>query len=114
MTDNIADTSTDGWNAGERTNDVTLWAKWSAVNNDPTDPVMPAAKVYTIRFDNNGGSGTMPDITADVGAAIVLPACTIVPPVGKKFGSWNGKDDGTAGINYADSASVKNLSETDG
>ncbi|MBR6200490.1 MAG: InlB B-repeat-containing protein [Spirochaetales bacterium] len=117
VTDNIADTSTDGWNAGSKTADVTLWAKWTAINNDPTDPIepiTPTAKVYTIKFGNNAGSGTMTDITADVGATITLPTCTFCAPAGKKFGCWNVKSDGTDGINYADCASVKNLAETDG
>ncbi len=117
VTDNIADTSTDGWNAGSKTADVTLWAKWTAINNDPTDPiepVTPTEKVYTIKFNNNTGSGIMADITADVGATITLPTCTFNAPTGKKFSCWNGKADGSDGINYANGASVKNLADTNG
>ncbi|MBR6201068.1 MAG: SUMF1/EgtB/PvdO family nonheme iron enzyme [Spirochaetales bacterium] len=117
VTDNIADTSTDGWVAGAKTADVTVWAKWTANETEPTDPIepiTPAAKVYTIRFDKNNGTGTMADITADVGQTVVLSTCTIVPPIGKKFNCWNSKADGTDGVSYADGASVKNLSEEDG
>ncbi len=69
---------------------------------------------YVIRFDSNGGSSSMEDLTADGGQTVVLPTCTIVPPVGKKFNCWNSKADGSDGASYADGASVKNLADTDG
>ena len=69
---------------------------------------------YVIRFNSNGGSSSMADLTADGGQTIVLPTCTIVPPVGKKFNCWNGKSDGSDGASYADGASVKSLADTDG
>ena len=50
----------------------------------------------TVHFDNNGGSGSMPDwnFTCD-GTEQTLPACTFTAPEGKVFSTWNTKADGS-------------------
>ena len=42
---------------------------------------------YTVKFDANGGSGTMPDKTEQLGG-YVLPECTFTAPTGKQFKCW--------------------------
>ena len=48
---------------------------------------------YTIKFDPNGGSGTMPDIrilpSSSGNAELTLPECTFTPPAGMEFDQWN-------------------------
>lgn len=46
------------------------------------------ATSYTVYFRENGGSGTMSNVTVDKGAAYTLPDCTFTPPSGKKFKGW--------------------------
>ena len=70
-------------------------------------------KHYTVQFDKNGGTGTMADLSADVGKEITLPACTFTAPTGKKFGTWNTVANGS-GTDYANSAKVKDLTTDDG
>ncbi|MBR6061634.1 MAG: hypothetical protein IKP67_06130, partial [Spirochaetales bacterium] len=64
--------------------------------------------VGTIKFSANSGSGTMADMTADVGSATVLPLCSFTEPSCKKFGHWNTAADGS-GYSYIDGANVKDL-----
>ena len=69
---------------------------------------------YTIRFNSNGGTGTMADMTMTYDEAKNLTANAF-----SKSGStaktpvWNTKADGS-GQSYSDKQSVKNLSSTDG
>ena len=65
---------------------------------------------YTVRFDSNGGSGTMDDLTMTYDKAAVLPANAFAN--GAKFIGWSLSQTGS--INFKDSAIVRNLSETDG
>ena len=48
---------------------------------------------YSIKFNANGGSGTMEDITNVLGQYI-LPECTYTPPSGKEFLGWSRFNDG--------------------
>ena len=43
---------------------------------------------YTVSFDKNGGSGTMPDVTKKAGETYKLPACEFTAPAGKEFKAW--------------------------
>ena len=43
---------------------------------------------YTVTFDANGGSGTMPTMTVQEGEKLTLPECTFTPPEGKVFDRW--------------------------
>ena len=84
--------------------------------NEPADR-MPAAdteytaewalNAYTVRFDANGGDGTMTDqrFTYDTAQALTTNAFT---RAGYTFGGWNTAADGS-GTTYADGAEVTNL-----
>lgn len=78
---------------------VTLYAQWVAGN-------------YTIRFDANGGEGSMADIEASFGETVALPANAFTR-TGYAFAGWNTRSDGS-GAPYADGASVSNLPSADG
>ena len=43
---------------------------------------------YTVSFDKNGGSGSMADVTKNVGETYVLPDCGFTAPTGKAFKAW--------------------------
>ena len=49
---------------------------------------------YTVSVDKNGGSGSMPEIKKKDGETYVLPPCTLIPPDGKEFKTWevNGEE----------------------
>ena len=65
---------------------------------------------YTVRFDSNGGSGTMEDLTMTYDEAAALPTNAFTK--GTKFIGWSLSQTGS--INFKDGAMVRNLSETDG
>ncbi len=46
------------------------------------------AATYTVSYDPNGGSGTMPSDTAIDGKEFLLPGCGLTPPAGKMFDAW--------------------------
>ena len=70
------------------------------------------ANQYTVKFDANGGTGSMSDQshTYSVSQALTANAFT---RTGYTFEGWNTKADGT-GTSYPDKQSVSNLSSTDG
>ncbi len=76
-----------------------LYAKWTAIR-------------YTVKFDANGGSGTMQSQTYVYDSAAVLPANTLTR-TGYTFAGWNTKADGS-GTAYEDKGQIKNLTETSG
>ena len=55
--------------------------------------VTPPAK-YTVRFNANGGGGTMADVTG-VSGSYTLPACGFTEPEGKQFKGWSTSADGS-------------------
>ncbi len=80
------------------TSELTLYAQWKVADN-------------VIRYDRNGGTGTMAD---DVYASTVTRA--VLSPnrfskEGYTFAGWNTKADGS-GTSYADGATVTNLKGT--
>lgn len=77
--------------------DITLTAKWMA-------------NTYTIKFDPNGGTGTIKDQGATYDADVTLPENTFTNG-DKIFIGWATSADGQ--VVYADKATVKNLA-TDG
>ena len=80
-----------GWGAGDKTADVTLYAKWEKESE-------PAVKV-TITFNVNGAGGTVPaaiETTSD--KSVDLPTLA-----NSKFSHWNTKADGS-GQSYKGSA----------
>ena len=78
---------------------VELYAKW--VKN-----------TYTVSFDSNGGTGTMDSMGFTYGTAQNLTANSFTRD-GYNFAGWNTQADGN-GTSYADGATVKNLSTTNG
>ena len=69
------------------TGNISLYAKWTAYT-------------ATIRFNPNGGEGTMESMTISAGERKSLPAVTFTK-VGYSFAGWNSKADGS-GTAYAD------------
>ncbi len=70
------------------------------------------ANTYTIKFDANGGSGTMSNQSYAYGVSQALTANAFTR-TGYTFAGWNTKADGT-GTKYTDEQSVSNLSSTNG
>ena len=81
------------------TQDTVLYAKWNPIS-------------YTIKFDSNGGTGTMPDMTCLYGSDYILSANEFIRDK-YKFVGWNIKADGS-GETYANKSVVSNLCSTDG
>ena len=54
----------------------------------------PAPTKYTVRFNANGGGGTMADVTG-VSGSYTLPACGFTEPEGKQFKGWSTSADGS-------------------
>lgn len=75
-----------------------------AGNETTTSVMITLLTEYTVHFDANGGSGTMPDDTASVGTSYTLPDCTFTPPQGKQFKAWSTDPDSTT--EYAPGASM--------
>ena len=84
--------------SGLEYNLIAVWEK--NINN-------PEKEEYTVKFDSNGGTGTMSDQTFTMNVAQNLTANTFTR-TGYTFAGWNTKADGT-GTSYKDSQSVTNL-----
>lgn len=69
-------------------------SSFNASNGDALGAAAGNSKVnhteilYTVRFDANGGSGTMASIVVDASETFTLPACTFTAPAGKQFCGW--------------------------
>ncbi len=74
---------------------ITLYAQWKA-------------NKYTVQFNANGGTGTMPSQTLTYDKNERLNRSTFKAPAGKMITGWNTKADGT-GTGYDYCAPVKNL-----
>ena len=70
------------------------------------------ANQYTVKFNANGGRGSMSNQSHTYGVSKALTANAFTQ-TGYKFEGWNTKADGS-GTSYADNASVINLSSTNG
>lgn len=68
------------------TADSTVKALW--------EDAPPAPAEYTVRFNANGGGGTMADVTG-VSGSYTLPACGFTEPEGKQFKGWSTSADGS-------------------
>ena len=77
------------------TDNITLFAKWTPV------PVN-----YTVKFDPNGGSGTMGDMTVTQGQKLKLPANGFTAPAKKEFDKWDAGAPGTD-IDVTDNMTIK-------
>ncbi|MCR5832473.1 MAG: BspA family leucine-rich repeat surface protein [Candidatus Saccharibacteria bacterium] len=91
---------------------------WEDENGNPVDPTKPiteditikpkfTANTYTVKFDANGGDGTMADMqfTYDEAQALTQNAFNFM---GREYTGWDTKPNGS-GVHYADKAEVKNL-----
>ncbi|MBR6060624.1 MAG: InlB B-repeat-containing protein [Spirochaetales bacterium] len=79
----------------------------SSNNGETVTTVKPASNVAAIKFNANGGTGTMADLTADKGNSVALPANTFVR-IGYTFTHWNDAS-GDSGTHYADKADIPEL-----
>ena len=61
------------------TGNMQLYAEWQE-NPD---------NVYTLTFDGNGLTGSMPPISVKSGETVTLPECTFEVPATKRFLNWN-------------------------
>ena len=77
-------------------NTITLYAQWRL-------------KTYTIRYDCNGGAGSMSEQNVDLGTSVNLAANAFTREH-FDFTGWNTKPDGT-GDDYSAGESVKDLAE---
>ena len=68
------------------TADITVKALW--------EDAPPAPDEYTVRFNANGGGGTMADVTG-ISGSYTLPACGFTEPEGKQFKGWSTSADGS-------------------
>ena len=101
----------DYWGEGAHVNKVTkipngstgsrtYFAEWTAIK-------------YNVKFNANGGTGTMTNQNGiKYGASVKLKANTFTRS-GYTFAGWNRKADGS-GTSYADQAYIKNLASTNG
>ena len=92
--------SISGWAAGEKTDDVKLYAKWNAIT-------------YTVKFlnpNNDEELSTAQAFTYDVETK--LNVFEITPPQGYKFTGWATSKSNE--VTYTSGQSVKNLASEDG
>lgn len=62
--------------------------------NPPVNPPVPPTYTYTVRFEANGGTGTMPNVTV-ISGNYTLPPCTFTAPEGQQFKGWATGASGT-------------------
>jgi uncharacterized repeat protein (TIGR02543 family) len=86
---------------------VTLYAVWQEGKVTPVDPVDEG---YTIKFDSNGGTGTMSDEVVKTNKMASLPK-NIYTRTGYNFLGWSLSRDATA-ASLADNQQVYNLTKT--
>jgi uncharacterized repeat protein (TIGR02543 family) len=84
------------WN---KTSNTTLYAHWEAIT-------------YTVKFDANGGSGTMADQEFTYGVSNTLTSNAFTR-TGYTFAGWTTNANGT-GTSYTNTQSVRNLANTEG
>lgn len=49
----------------------------------------PIGSIYTVTYDSNGGTGTIPSVPVSVGLSITLnDGSALTPPAGKQFSGW--------------------------
>jgi len=83
---------------------LSFWANENTSGyNGPRIVVPSGAYDYTISYDVNGGSGTLPSpgtYTTGSGGYTVEAPSSVTPPAGKSFVGWNSRADGN-GDNYS-------------
>lgn len=91
------------WSDGTTYNNVVVYAQWK----------QKRTATYTIRFDANGGSGYMNDISATCGSSTVLPTNQFTR-TDYTFKGWSTTSGNYNSVRYTDGATVPSLSSTDG
>lgn len=98
---NATSTQFAGWAAGEKTENVYLYAQWAPIT-------------YTVRFlsNNSNATGSMSDqtITYDTATELTESNYTLT---GYDFAGWNSSNTATV-AEYSDKQSVENLASTQG
>lgn len=80
---------------------ITLYAQWEEYENP----------YYTVRFDANGGTGSMDELTHYVYDFYPLPPNTFTR-AGYEFTGWNTASDGNGGSSYYDGEWVSDLADS--
>ncbi|WP_294476787.1 InlB B-repeat-containing protein, partial [uncultured Ruminococcus sp.] len=93
-----------GLDAGTYTATVTVTGMNIVSRSFDVSFTVSSAATYTVKFNANGGSGTMADMTVNVGAHTALAENSFTR-AGYEFIGWNDQSDGS-GTNYADKDSV--------
>lgn len=93
-----------GLDAGTYTATVTVTGMNIVSRSFDVSFTVSSAATYTVKFNANGGSGTMADMTVNVGAHTALAENTFTR-AGYEFIGWNDQPDGS-GTNYADKDSA--------
>lgn len=101
-----------GLDAGTYTATVTVTGMNIVSRSFDVSFTVSSAATYTVKFNANGGSGTMADMTVNVGANAALTENSFTR-AGYEFIGWNDQPDGS-GTNYADkdSAPTANAGES--
>ena len=89
------------------------WTTFGATSGDSTKTLYVNWKgnSYSIVFNSNGGSGTMPNQSMTYGTSDTLHPNDFIRTGNYAFASWNTRADGT-GTSYEDGAVVNNLTTT--
>ena len=80
---------------------ITLVAQWQGATPEP------AVETYTVRFNANGGTGTMEPV-AGVEGHYSLPGCSFKAPKGKYFAGWTVYGDPNAAYFRTDGLHLSN------
>ena len=115
--------SSKAWKVGSSTSKIYLsqasgqhidLSQYAQNGNDGQVTLFPnwIANSYTIKFNANGGKGSMPSLNAKYDSSVKLPAVAFTKE-GCVFLGWNTKADGS-GKFYSDSKIVKNLTSVNG
>ena len=101
-----------GWTGSNGTTPETAVTIAKGSTGDKTYTAVWTANSYKISFNANGGTGTMADLDCEYGKSYALTANAFTN--GEKiFAGWNTAADGS-GKDYADGATVENLTAKDG
>ena len=83
--------------------------KFTMPDNDVVVKALAEPNTYTVSFDANGAEGSMDDVEMTYGVSAKLPACSFEKQ-GYHFEKWLDE----TGNEYADEATIENITEEDG
>lgn len=93
-----------GLDAGTYTATVTVTGMNIVSRSFDVSFTVSSAATYTVKFNANGGSGTMADMTVNTGSQATLSENAFTR-TGYEFIGWNDRSDGS-GTNYSDKGAV--------